>query len=385
MDTLSVKKRIVVIDIARFYAMALVFYGHFVEELMLLKNPAAASQYKFIYSFHMVLFIVLAGYVAKEREVEWGVGKFLRHRFFTRLLPFIFFTLLMMVPPIFFDGKFFGLVLPSVEGYTKGLVSTVFGLPLFCVPSWFLLLIIGVELVHYAAFRFLKNSNVKILIAAAVFYVVGYLLNLKLDIFNPLKGRTVGWNYLFIHEAITLYSFYLMGIFLRRKRIFVDHVSAKVLVPGAVVAFLIVLFTYQLNKGPFNFHVYKYVVILFSSHGHMLLFPLTAIAGCALILLIAGVTHTQKRIVWLGQNTLILMCLNGIFYHYINLPTAKWVLDKLSGSAVTVTAAGVIVTVVSLTFCMPLIYVLNKYVPQLVGKPKHKGPFLKNFLPAIEI
>ena len=31
--------RIFVIDIARFYAMALVFYGHFIEELMLLKNP----------------------------------------------------------------------------------------------------------------------------------------------------------------------------------------------------------------------------------------------------------------------------------------------------------------------------------------------------------
>jgi acyltransferase len=67
--------RIWVIDIARFYAIALVYYGHFIEELMLLKNPAAASQYKFIYSFHMVLFIVLAGYVAREREVEWGAGK----------------------------------------------------------------------------------------------------------------------------------------------------------------------------------------------------------------------------------------------------------------------------------------------------------------------
>ena len=34
--------RIFVIDIARFYAIALVFYGHFIEELMLLKNPGAA-------------------------------------------------------------------------------------------------------------------------------------------------------------------------------------------------------------------------------------------------------------------------------------------------------------------------------------------------------
>ena len=144
-----------------------------------------------------------------------------------------------MIPPVFFDGKFFGLVLPSVQGYSKGLVSTAFGLPSFCIPSWFLLLIVGVELVHYCIFRFLKQSNARLLIAGVVFYVVGYLLNLELDIFNPLKGRVVGWNYLFIHEAITLYAFYLIGVYLRRKRFLVDSVSAKVLLPGAVAAFLI--------------------------------------------------------------------------------------------------------------------------------------------------
>jgi len=372
--------RILFIDIARFYAIALVFYGHFIEELMLLKNPTAASQYKFIYSFHMVLFIVLAGYVAKENDDKWSVSKFLKHRFFSRFLPYIFFTFLMMVLPFFFDGKFYGLVLPSVVGYAKGLVNTVFGLPSFCIPSWFLMLIIGVELVHYSVFRFLKNSNIKIFTAAIVFYVVGYLLNLKLDIFNPLKGRTVGWNYFFIHEAITLYSFYLMGIYLRRRRIFLDQVSYKVLLPGAVVAFLIVLFTYQLNNGPFNFPVYKYVVILFASHGNMLLFPLTAIAGCSLVLLIAAMTSTKKTIVWLGQNTLILMCLNGIFYHYINPPSAKWIMANLPNSSLSIFSVGFVVTFSSLAMCIPFVYALNRFVPQLVGKPKLKGPFLRNFI-----
>lgn len=380
MTRIFVGERFGFIDIARFYAMALVFYGHFIEELMLLKNPAAASQYKFIYSFHMVLFIVLAGYVVKEEEVEWGVGRFLKHRFLTRLLPFIFFTVLMTIPPIFMDGKFFGLVLPSVEGYSQGLVNTVFGLPSFCIPSWFLLLIIGVELVHYCAFRFLKSSNLKILIAAVVFYVVGYLLNLKLDLFNPLKGRTVGWNYLFIHEAITLYAFYLLGIYLKRKRFLIERISTKLLVGGTLAAFLIVLFTFQLNKGPFNFHVYNHVVIMFSSHGHLLLFPLTAIAGSMLILLIAGMSRTPKTITWLGQNTFILMCLNGIFYHYINPPTAKWVLANFPHSALSILGVGCVMTIVSLAVCIPLVFVFTKFIPQLVGKPKLKGPLLKNLI-----
>jgi acyltransferase len=292
----------------------------------------------------------------------------------------MFFTLLMMIPPIFFDGKFFGLVLPSADGYTQGLVNTVFGLPSFCIPSWFLLLIIGVELVHLCAFRFLRSSNLKILIAAVLFYVVGYLLNLKLDLFNPLKGRVVGSNYLFIHEAITLYAFYLLGIYLRRKRIFMDQVSTKVLVPGAVVAFLTVLFTYQLNKGPFNFHVYNFMVILFSSHGHMLLFPLTAMAGCAFILLIAKMIRTPKPFVWLGQNTFILMCLNGIFYHYINPPSAKWLLANLPNSALSIFGVGCVMTAASLAMCLPIVFVFTKFVPQLVGKPKVIGPILNNLI-----
>jgi len=176
------KNRIIAIDIARFYAIALVFFGHFVEELMLLKNPAGASLYKFIYSFHMILFAMLAGYVAKEDVVDWRLGEFIRRCFSNRLLPFIFLTLVMMIPPLFFEGKFFGLPLPSLVGYFRGAVLTVFGLPSFCVPSWFLLMIIGLEIVHYAAFRFLRHSNVRILIAILIFYVVGYWLNLKLDI-----------------------------------------------------------------------------------------------------------------------------------------------------------------------------------------------------------
>jgi len=378
-ETESGKGRIWVIDVARFYAIALVFYGHFIERFMLLKNPAGFAQYKFIYSFHMVVFFVLAGYVVKESDIEFRFGKYLKHRFISRLLPFIFFTAIFMLLPVFFPGEFYGIKLPSVEGYIKGLTNTIFGIPSFCVPSWFILMLFSVELVHYGTFRFLK-SNSKILIAAVVFYVVGYWLNLKLDIFNPLKGRVIGWNYLFIHEAITMYAFFLLGIYLRRKKFFVDKVSLKILVPGVIITFLIVLFTYKLNTGPFNFSVYDAVVIIFASHGNFFWFPISAVAGSFLILFLGKITPSQKTIVWMGQNTLILMCLNGIFYHYINARVAKWVLDTLSGSGLTVFSVGCLMTVASLGVCIPLIYVFNKFVPQLVGKPKLSGPWLRNFI-----
>ena len=378
-ETESGKGRIVAIDVARFYAMGLVFYGHFMERFMLLKNPASAVQYKFIYSFHMVAFFALAGYVAKEIDIALPFGKYVKHRFISRLLPFLFFTALFMLLPLFFPGEFYNIKLPSVEGYLKGLLDTAFGIPVFCVPSWFILMLFSVELVHYAAFRFLK-SNSKIVIGAVLFYVAGYWLNLKLDIVNPLKGRVVGWNYLFIHEAITMYAFYLMGIYLRRRKFLVEKVSLRISVPGVIITFLIVLFTFKLNTGPFNFNYHDAVVIIFASHGNFLWFPFTAVAGCFLLFFLGKITTAQKTIVWMGQNTLILMCLNGIFYHYINGPMAKWILDTLSGSGLTVFCAGTLMTVVSLAICIPLIYLLDRFVPQLVGKPKLKGPWFRNFI-----
>lgn len=380
MDAKTANGRIAAIDMARFYAIALVFYGHFIEEFMLLKNAAAAAQYRFVYAFHMVLFIVIAGYVSKEAEVAWRAGRFIRHRFFSRLLPFVFFTGLMMIPPVFFDGKFYGLELPSLAGYGRGLLNTAFGLPSFCVPSWFLLLIIGVELLHFAAFRFLRNSTLRILLAIPIFYLIGYELNLRLDIVNPLKGRLVGWNYLFIHEAITLYAFYLTGIYLRRMGFLVRWPSSGKTAVGAAAAFLVVLFTYRLNNGPFNFAPYQAVVIMFASHGHILLFPLTSMAGSALILLLAGLTPKFRTLNWLGANTLILMCLNGIFYHYINPPVARWVLATLPPNGTTLFAVGCLMTAASLAACIPLVYLFNRWVPQLVGKPKVGGPLLRRFV-----
>jgi acyltransferase len=365
------------IDIARFYGIALVYYGHFIERVMYLKNPVAAAHYKFIYSFHMLLFFVLAGYISKESDLEFSFGKYLKHRFFSRLIPFIFFTGFMIGLTFFFSGDFFQLKLPSISGYLQGLLLTIFGLPMFNVPTWFLLCLFSVEMVHYGAFRFLKSDS-KIFIGAVVFYVIGYVLNWKIDFFNPMKQRVIGWNYLYIHEAVTVYSFYLLGIYFRRKKFLMENVALTIQLPGVIITFLIVLFTYKLNQGPFV--LFNSVIIMFSSHGNFLLFPLTAVAGSVFILFLAKATPSLNLVAWLGQNALILFCLNGIFYHFINGRAAQWLVDNLSGTPLTLFGAGCLVTLASLALCIPFILLFNKFVPQLVGKPKVSGPWLKNFI-----
>ena len=371
------KKRIWAIDAARFYGIALVYYGHFIERIMYLKNPAAAVHYKFIYSFHMLLFFVLAGSIAKEGALQLSFGKYLKQRLASRLIPYFFFTGLMMVLTLFISGDFFNLKLPTLNGYLEGLKLTVFGLPMFNIPTWFLLCLFSVELVHFFAFRLFK-SDAMILLGAAIFYIVGYAINWQFEIFNPLQGKVIGRNYLYIHEAVIVYSFYLLGVYLKRRRFLIDTVSLKFWMPGLIVTFVATLFTYKLNRGPFLF--FNSVVIMMSSHGNFFLFPLTAVAGSLFIFFLAGVTPKWKAIGWMGQNALILFCLNGIFYHFINGRAAQWVVNNLPGSPWALFGIGTVITLASLAVCIPLIYLFNKTVPQLVGKPKMSGPLLKNLI-----
>lgn len=378
MPSQSSTERIVFIDTARFLAMALVFYGHFIERVMYLKNPTAAAQYKFIYSFHMVLFILLAGYVAKETDLSLPFGTFVKRRMLSRLLPLVFFTVVFMLAAAVIPGDFIHLKLPSVQGYLDGLLNTAFGIPLFCVPSWFLMLIFSVEIVHYWTFRML-TSDARIVAAILIFYVAGYLFNWHFDIVNPLKGRVIGWNYLFIHEAVFMYAFYLLGHFMHRLG-FLRQVNALCfLIPGATAAMLVVLLTYRLNSGHFSFPPLDAVVILFSSHGHALWFPLTALSGSLMVLFIArALPPTWTPMIWMGQNTLILMCLNGIFYHFVNPPVSRWVVEHLPGTPLILSLAALAITAASLAACIPLIVLLKQWLPQLVGRPTEKGPLLFN-------
>jgi len=59
---------------------------------------------------------------------------------------------------------------------------------------------------------------------------------------------------------------------------------------------------------------------------------------------------------------------------------AKWVVDHLPGTPLTVLWVGCTMTVGSLAVCMPLIALLKRWLPQLVGRPAVAGPLLKNLI-----
>jgi len=375
MGSVPTGNRNLLVDVARCYALVFVYYGHIVERIMDLGDKTALYQYKFIYSFHMVAFVLLAGYISKHERLP--LGNFVRKTFFTRIIPLIFFNALNILILQFVSQavQFSFVNTNSISGYLWGLARTAAGFPVFDIVMWFLYMLIAVEVIHYVVFPYIAGKKT-ILIAALLFYVGGYLLNRNISFFRPDK---ILWNFWFLHEAVVVYSFYLVGIYLSRWKGLEVKRSGLLIFGLTVISFFIIYFTYDLNTGPFS--PYRNAVVIAASfHGNLFFFPLTAMVGSLFILFLAKITPLNKYILLVGQNAMIVFPLNGIFYTFINGRVAQWMYDNLPHNPLVIFASSSVVTLASLMLCIPCIYLFNASIPQLIGKPRVRGPIFRNFL-----
>lgn len=358
--------RIAMLDVARFLGICLVYYGHVVERIMYLGNPAAAAHYKFVYSFHMPFFFVLAGMTLAPDKALLPAVRFFRKLAASRLVPYFFFSALLALAAVFVPGHFVAVDVSSPAGYAKGAIATLMGFPVFNIPLWFLGCLVVVEILHHLLGRFLDTMP-KLLATAALFYVTGYWLNLQVEFFPYHDFWTA-------HEAPVVYAFYLVGVALRRNLERLEALPAGRLWLAGAVFLAVLSLTWDMNKGPFRF--FDAVVILAGGHGNVLLFPLTALAGSLLVLLVARGLGRNRFMLFMGENTLILFCLNGVFYHFLNGPYADWFAADFDGGWVSVCGVSAAFSALSLLACVPCVLALNRWLPQVAGKPAVAGPLL---------
>ena len=367
------------IDIARIYGIVLVYYGHFIESYMKAGSPVAAIQYKFIYSFHMPLFFILSGYIAREQLNNIDFSLYLKRKAASRLVPYLFLSILLIIPTFWTTDNTVGLDLNTVDGYVKGIsVTLLAGFPYFNIPTWFLICLFVVEIMHYFSSRFLTSDS-RILLIAGGYYLLGSILAWNAGFLNPLNvfsqhGKI--YPYFMILEAFTGYSLYLVGVYLRRNGFLAGKVPVFRSMLGALTCLLLVFYTYDLNKGMFTIPFYDAVILVGSSHGNPILFPFTAVLGSVLIMILAKLTTDSKFLIFLGSNTLVIFGLNGVFYHFINDRLAIWLLYRHSGDFMSIFVSGAVIACLSILLTVPFILLFNHFIPQLVGKPKVDGPLI---------
>jgi len=351
------KKRIVWLDIAKAYGMILVFYGHFIEQVATIKGNISEEfmQFKFIYSFHMPLFFVLAGYVSKT-NTDISFKRYFKLKFMTRIIPMFFFNIINAIFLLIWKHSSVDIVFYA-KGFAKMIIS---GTPFFNAVTWFLVCLFSVEVIHYFVGKYATTIQ-KIVIIASCFFATGWTINYFLE----LKGIPAR-NFWYVKESIFAYSLYLLGIIFSKFNLFSQKISLSKRLIAMVTSLVVVSFTFQLNNDFFTFHD-PVVVMASSSHGNPILFLLTSISGVIFIVMLSKLSLPTKSLSYISKNSIIFLGCNGLIYNF-NSRIAHLVILYFSkfGTLSFLIYLGVIL--VELLICVPFVYVINKWFPKLIGK-----------------
>lgn len=356
------KPRLGWIDAARGIGILLMFYGHVVQ-LSFPGNHAAKEQTRLIYSFHMPVFFVMAGFFFRPaRDLGLRVWQLAARR----LVPVVFFALALL--PLWAFSELHGHQMLGHDARELA-VEYLRGRPDLDWVTWFLVCLFVCEIIGAVALRAIKGPIATVAFGLGCVALGVWFSNLSLHRDAGILyaiGRT--W---FLSEAIVALGLYALG---RAAYPYVGRlVERPAIVWGALVAGLaILLATYRLNPRA------DIVMMAGRQNGDALPFLVTALGGSVLVLAL-GVRLAQVD--WLralGADTLPLLGLNGLFFGYVNPMLAKrW---HVPDAQLWVFGAALAVTVASMVVCIPLLRLLNRYVPQLVGKSGVTGPWL----PALE-
>ncbi len=352
------------VDSVRGIGIVLVFYGHVLQKGVSPANHSAADQLRLVYSFHMPLFFMLAGFFFKPAT---NVVQRLRQLALRRLLPVAFFGLLLL--PLWARGELSATVSWRHDTALMAL-KYLRGHPELNWPTWFLVCLCVCEAMAIFTLGAIRSAAGQLLFGCACVLLGVYFCNHSA---TPASGLayTLGRTW-FASEAVVALGFYAMGhsLFpLLRQLALSRRLAVAVFVVGAAVT----VATYRLNPAAGDA-----VMMAARRQGQALPFLLTSLAGSVAAIALGVLLSGAGRLQSIGRNTLPLLGLNGLFFHYVNHKVAeRWCFPD-SPALVAVDTA--VVTILSLLVCIPAVHLINKLVPQLVGKTTEHGPLL----PALE-
>jgi acyltransferase len=360
-------ERIFFIDAAKALGIFLVFYGHIIEKFYSVGSEVAFPQYKFIFSFHMPLFFIIAGFFFKVRSQSKSLE--IKRTVFSRLIPVLFWGIVAL--PLWPLYRYLILGYVDIPIFEEKILPYLKGHPELNQITWFLVCLFTTEVIAIFILPKVKKT-ISGLLLAGFFLGAGLFLTSDMKQAELLLG--IYKNTWYIHEALVAFGLYTLGYILFDPIKSVLNSSPLIRLFLLVISLGVTLLTFNFNEPYQDF----FVVMKDSWHGNSAYFLLTALSGTFFILLLSTFVPNSKAIDFIGQNTLILLGTNGIFHDFINIHVVTKI--KNINDVFVITVASGLFSIFSILLSGPIIWLLNKYFPQLVGKPHQDGPILPNFI-----
>ena len=376
------KERVTYLDMAKGVGILLVILGHEAD------LPLAARQ--FVTSFHMPLFFILSGMaVCLTGEKERPFSQILKRKSRSIMRPYFIFSVLCLIMEVFCAGVLKNVLWETVREHLWATVCLAGASVFWFLPALFFgeLLFIGI----FTRAAGLKNKGLQKSvqgnanpqtgkrrgglccgIIVTLLSVIAYWLHLQENVFYGRYGQLLWGNFLHLFLNAVLRVFFDMAFIafryagyslLRRlpKRRLADFCLGAVLMAA----------TWQISQEN-GITDMNYMVF-----GNIFLYAMTSVGGSfGLILLCRAVEKSAEslpgRILqYYGRNSLVVMMTHAPFYVMYVATVAMYIINNhILPLNSLLLCGGIVVGVLMIE--VPIIEVLNRYFPFLLGKEKRK-------------
>ena len=307
-------------DNAKFLAIFLVFLGHLLEAFYDSGKTSVLLPIKFCHAFFIPVFFIIVGIFAVPRDAT--ITHSISRLFPRRIIPVLFFSLLVLPAHLLLNS--------DTQIIKEGPLAIGFfylsGAPVLNWTTWFLVTLFSAEILFQLLGMKIQRPAVLLAIGACT-YAIGWYISAKAPV-----AAYILLGFWFFREALVAVFFIIIGYVFKKPLLALLDKGRGYLYLALFVASLITLLTFDMNSFA-NKHVLDSrdtVVMSVSQHGHFLWYPLTAISGSLMLIVLAAIIPANRFMNFFGKNTLVLLGMAGFYLHFINEPVAAFVNAYLS-------------------------------------------------------
>lgn len=288
--------------------------------------------FNWLYSFHMPLFFLAAGWVYKEKTVLTDI----KRRIQTIVVPYFSFGLLVLLYWQVIERRFRDSDMSFIDSLF-GLFSGCYDNLDFNVHLWFL----PCFFVTVVLFNALVNLGGK-----KIAYIVSALMSL---IYIVLPMPELPWG---INRVFKYMGFYAIGVFLaRRETKIVDRKIGTGVVAIVMLAVNFFLSYHSLTAG--------------------IMWFVTALIGISAMILISQLVNENNFLQYFGRISLIVLCIHGPVYRIVvkivSIPLHMGT-DAVRENFLLV----MFVVAVTMLICSAAYEIIKRITPWMVGKKKEE-------------
>lgn len=348
------KERIKFIDISRALAIIFIVLGH-----TIVHSEHCGIIYKFIYSFNVVLFFIISGYLFNVKKDE-RFYLFFKNKFLRIMIPYFIWEILFIIPYFIFgsnvdkalgnNGSFSikQVILNIIigNGNNSALKQNT--------SLWFLPALFTMEIIFYFVINKIKklNSRKSDIITLFVLFFVGVGTSyLKVDLVWGLK------------TALNLGIFFYIGYLLKKYNIFNKE---SFLMKWYVLILMLLV-------GLMAFYFNDIIGYIDYFYGNYYLMFLSSLFISLLIMIIAYKIKFPKIFEYLGRNTMGILIFHKLIVIVFQSKFGIISQILINSNAILEVIISILVTIISICCSLIINEIIRKTLPILIGEKRKQS------------